>query len=219
MRIARVLTLASCGAAMLSARAGAQDTVKCWSACTGRATPRLSGAQPSRSITPSRPEPPIPPASFGFLTCSMVGTSSRWSRVATRRISTTSTAARAFSSLSSSSSSRFRRRTPRRRRDKRRPSGSSGSMLREPRGSAISSRARNSTLPPDVRLPISSRWMRARSSCRVRTESPNPPDLDKIFAEEVTGIELDPRPATVPAELRDAASCGALVLWIRDRAR
>ena len=47
----------------------------------------------------------------------------------------------------------------------------------------------------------------------------NPPDLDKISAEEVTGIELDPRPATVPAELRDAASCGALVLWIRDRAR
>ena len=44
----------------------------------------------------------------------------------------------------------------------------------------------------------------------------NPPDLDKIFAEQLVGIELYPRPATVPAELRDAATCGALVLWTRD---
>jgi hypothetical protein len=43
-----------------------------------------------------------------------------------------------------------------------------------------------------------------------------PPDLDKIFAEGLTGIELYPRAATVPAELRDAATCGALVLWTRD---
>lgn len=43
----------------------------------------------------------------------------------------------------------------------------------------------------------------------------NPPDLDKIFAEELAGIELYARPATVPPELRDAASCGALVLWTR----
>jgi hypothetical protein len=43
----------------------------------------------------------------------------------------------------------------------------------------------------------------------------NPPDLDKIFAEELAGIELYARAATVPAELRDAASCGALVLWTR----
>jgi len=44
----------------------------------------------------------------------------------------------------------------------------------------------------------------------------SPPDLDKIFAEQLAGIELYARPATVPAELRDAASCGALVLWTRD---
>ena len=43
----------------------------------------------------------------------------------------------------------------------------------------------------------------------------NPPDLDKIFAEELTGIEIYPRAATVPPELRDAARCGALVLWTR----
>src|SRR5262249_7633767 len=43
----------------------------------------------------------------------------------------------------------------------------------------------------------------------------NPPDLDKIFAEELSGIELYARAATVPAELRDAATCGALVLWSR----
>jgi hypothetical protein len=46
-----------------------------------------------------------------------------------------------------------------------------------------------------------------------------PPDLDKIFAEQLVGIELYARPATVPAELRDAAACGALVLWTRDGAR
>lgn len=43
----------------------------------------------------------------------------------------------------------------------------------------------------------------------------NPPDLDKIFAEQLAGIELYPRDAMVPAELRDAATCGALVLWTR----
>jgi hypothetical protein len=42
-----------------------------------------------------------------------------------------------------------------------------------------------------------------------------PPDLDKIFAEQLSGIELYVRPATVPAELHDAASCGVLVLWSR----
>jgi hypothetical protein len=47
----------------------------------------------------------------------------------------------------------------------------------------------------------------------------NPPDLDKIFAEQLVGIELYARPATVPAELRDAATCGALVLWTRDGTR
>jgi len=46
-------------------------------------------------------------------------------------------------------------------------------------------------------------------------QSAQPPDLDKIFAEQLAGIELYTRPATVPAELRDAASCGALVLWSR----
>jgi hypothetical protein len=43
----------------------------------------------------------------------------------------------------------------------------------------------------------------------------NPPDLDKIFAEQLVGIELYVRAASVPAELRDAAKCGGLVLWSR----
>jgi hypothetical protein len=47
----------------------------------------------------------------------------------------------------------------------------------------------------------------------------NPPDLDKIFPEQLAGLELYVRPATVPAELRDAANCGALVLWTRDANR
>ncbi|MDQ6828739.1 MAG: hypothetical protein M3081_07715 [Gemmatimonadota bacterium] len=47
----------------------------------------------------------------------------------------------------------------------------------------------------------------------------NPPDLDKIFAEQLVGIELYASSATVPAELRDAATCGALMLWTRDAAR
>lgn len=46
-----------------------------------------------------------------------------------------------------------------------------------------------------------------------------PPDLDKIFAEQLAGIELYSRSATVPAALRDSGSCGALVLWTRDGAR
>jgi hypothetical protein len=46
-----------------------------------------------------------------------------------------------------------------------------------------------------------------------------PPDLDKIFPEQLAGLELYARPATVPAELRAAATCGALVLWTRDGAR
>ncbi|MGH7619519.1 MAG: hypothetical protein ACREPM_20070 [Gemmatimonadaceae bacterium] len=46
-----------------------------------------------------------------------------------------------------------------------------------------------------------------------------PPNLDKIFAEQLTGIEFYAQPATVPAELRDAATCGALVLWTRDAGR
>jgi len=47
----------------------------------------------------------------------------------------------------------------------------------------------------------------------------SPPDLDKIFAEQLVGIEFYTRSATVPAELRDAATCGALVLWTHDAAR
>lgn len=49
--------------------------------------------------------------------------------------------------------------------------------------------------------------------------SAGPPDLDRIFAEQLSGVELYARSATVPAELRDAAACGALVLWTRDGAR
>ena len=47
----------------------------------------------------------------------------------------------------------------------------------------------------------------------------NPPDLDKIFAEQLAGIEIYARPVSVPVELRDAATCGVLVLWTRDGAR
>ncbi|MEP6619832.1 MAG: hypothetical protein ABJE47_10965 [bacterium] len=46
----------------------------------------------------------------------------------------------------------------------------------------------------------------------------NPPDLDKTFAEQLAGIEFYAKSATVPTELRDAATCGALVLWTRDAA-
>ena len=54
---------------------------------------------------------------------------------------------------------------------------------------------------------------------RVILAGANPPDLDKIFAEQLAGIELYARAAVVPAELRDAAQCGALVLWTREGAR
>jgi hypothetical protein len=43
-------------------------------------------------------------------------------------------------------------------------------------------------------------------------ENAAPPDLDKIFTDDLSAVELY---ATVPAELRDAGSCGALVLWRR----
>ena len=46
-------------------------------------------------------------------------------------------------------------------------------------------------------------------------ESANPPDLDKIFTDDLAGIELYASASAAPAELRDAASCGALVLWSR----
>jgi hypothetical protein len=45
--------------------------------------------------------------------------------------------------------------------------------------------------------------------------SASPPDLDKIFAEELSAIELYPTPRSVPAELRDAGNCGVLVIWSR----
>lgn len=45
----------------------------------------------------------------------------------------------------------------------------------------------------------------------------SPPDLDKIFSEELSGIELYSRPAMVPPELRESATCGALVLWTRNK--
>ena len=43
-----------------------------------------------------------------------------------------------------------------------------------------------------------------------------PLDLDKIFAEQFAAVEFYARPALVPAELKDASTCGALVLWSRD---
>ena len=45
--------------------------------------------------------------------------------------------------------------------------------------------------------------------------SASPPDLDKIFAEELSGIELYPTPRSVPAELREVGKCGVLVIWSR----
>jgi hypothetical protein len=42
-----------------------------------------------------------------------------------------------------------------------------------------------------------------------------PPDLDKLFAEDFSGIELYRQASMVPAELKDAAMCGAIVLWSR----
>ena len=50
-------------------------------------------------------------------------------------------------------------------------------------------------------------------------EGANPPDLEKIFAEKLAAVEFYPRPALVPAELRDASTCGALVLWSRGGGR
>ncbi len=43
-------------------------------------------------------------------------------------------------------------------------------------------------------------------------ESVLPPDLDKIFTDDLSGIELY---TTTPASLKDAGVCGALVLWSR----
>jgi hypothetical protein len=44
-------------------------------------------------------------------------------------------------------------------------------------------------------------------------ERSTPPDLDKIFTDDLAGVEL--YATTVPADLRDVARCGALVLWSR----
>ncbi|MBV9880493.1 MAG: hypothetical protein JO180_08350 [Gemmatirosa sp.] len=44
-------------------------------------------------------------------------------------------------------------------------------------------------------------------------EKASPPDLDKIFTDDLASVEL--YAAAVPAELRDASTCGALVLWSR----
>lgn len=44
-------------------------------------------------------------------------------------------------------------------------------------------------------------------------EGATPPDLDKIFTDNLAGIEL--YSAALPAELHDAGSCGAVVLWSR----
>lgn len=44
-------------------------------------------------------------------------------------------------------------------------------------------------------------------------EGASPPDLDKIFTDDLSGVEF--YAGTAPAELRDASACGALVLWSR----
>lgn len=46
-------------------------------------------------------------------------------------------------------------------------------------------------------------------------ENGAPPDLDKIFTDDLAGVEFYPRASSVPAELKDVATCGALVLWKR----
>lgn len=46
-------------------------------------------------------------------------------------------------------------------------------------------------------------------------EGASPPDLDKIFTDDLAGIEIYARAALAPAELREAATCGALLLWSR----
>ena len=46
-------------------------------------------------------------------------------------------------------------------------------------------------------------------------EGATPPDLDKIFSDDLAAIEFYARAALAPAELRDVSSCGALVLWSR----
>ena len=43
-------------------------------------------------------------------------------------------------------------------------------------------------------------------------ESTLPPDLDKIFTDDLLGIEWYPK---TPPELSDAGACGALILWSR----
>ena len=44
-------------------------------------------------------------------------------------------------------------------------------------------------------------------------EGATPPDLDKIFTDDLARIEF--YAGAVPAELREASTCGALVLWSR----
>lgn len=46
-------------------------------------------------------------------------------------------------------------------------------------------------------------------------EGATPTDLDKLFTDDLAGIEYYARPTSVPADLKDAATCGALVLWSR----
>ena len=46
-----------------------------------------------------------------------------------------------------------------------------------------------------------------------------PPDLGKIFAEDLAGIEFYRQPSLVPAELHDASACGALVMWSRKQGK
>ena len=46
-------------------------------------------------------------------------------------------------------------------------------------------------------------------------ESATPPDLDKIFTDDLSGVEFYAKGGSVAAEVRDAGSCGTLVLWKR----
>lgn len=44
-------------------------------------------------------------------------------------------------------------------------------------------------------------------------ESNSPPNLDKIFTDDLAGVEW--YASVVPAELRDVSPCGALIIWSR----
>lgn len=77
--------------------------------------------------------------------------------------------------------------------------------------SYLASRARAGT-PPRATTPCYA--IVVRDGLRIYPfEGASPPDLDKIFTDDLASVEF--YSSAVPAELRDASACGALVLWSR----